>query len=80
MTSLTIGQAVSDLADPCHGYDIASWLVELARRRGEHPFLVWEPFDGPSRTYTYRGFLDTIRLLAGGLAQRGVKPGDPRTL
>jgi len=76
MTSLTIGQAVSDLADPCHGYDIASWLVELARRRGEHPFLVWEPFDGASRTYTYRGFLDTIRRLAGGLAQRGVKPGD----
>ena len=76
MTSLTVGQSVADLANPYHGYDIASWIVELARRRGEHPFLVWEPFEGSSRTYTYLGFLDTVRKLAGGLAQRGVKPGE----
>lgn len=71
MTALAAG-----LANPYHGYDLASWIVELARRRGNHPFLVWEPFEGQARTYTYEMFLDLVRRLAGGLAERGVRPGD----
>ncbi|MGO4327141.1 class I adenylate-forming enzyme family protein [Cupriavidus sp. 2TAF22] len=76
MTSLAVGQPGMDLANPYEGCDIASWLVELARRRGAHPFLVWEPMDAEGRTYTYEAFLDLVRKLAGGLASRGVKPGD----
>lgn len=76
MASLAVGQPAADLANPYHGYDIATWIVELARRRGAHPFLVWEPFEGQPRIYTYQSFLDLVRKLAGGLARRGVKPGD----
>ena len=54
-----------------------SWLLETrAERRGEHPFVVWEPPDGNRATYTYAAFLDRVSSLAAGLRRRGVKAGD----
>lgn len=61
---------------PFMGMDIP-WLLELrAARRGGHPFIVWEPFEGPSATLTYAAFRDRVRTLAAALARRGVHPGD----
>ena len=43
---------------------------------GLHPFLVWEPFDGPGETITYGQFHARIGRLAGGLRHRGVARGE----
>ena len=61
---------------PFSEMDVA-WLLETrASTRKDHPFLVWSPFNGPTDTWTYGQFHDRIRRIAGGLAQRGIEPGD----
>lgn len=61
---------------PFAGTDMPALLAERARDRADHPFLVWEPFEGPSETLTYAAFHDRVGRLATGLAARGVRPGD----
>jgi len=57
------------------GFDLAH-LVELqARVRGAHPFLIWHPFEGEGRTWSYAGFADAVARVAGGMAQRGIGRG-----
>lgn len=58
------------------GQDVASLLNEKVRLRAEHPFLIWEAQEGQTRQWTYRAFRDEVAALAGGLAQRGIRPGD----
>ena len=58
------------------GLDVPTLLRARARERGSHPFLVWAPFEGPGRTWNYAQFADDAARLAGGLAARGVAPGD----
>ena len=61
---------------PFEGLDVA-WLVETrAALHGAHPFLVWAPFEGEGRTWSYAEFLDAVQRVAGGLARRGVRPRD----
>ena len=63
-------------AHPFSGMDVA-WLVEQrAQSRRDHPFLVWEPFDGVAEVITYGQFHARIGRIAGGLAHRGVRAGD----
>ncbi|MBD0273879.1 MAG: AMP-binding protein [Acetobacteraceae bacterium] len=53
------------------------WLLRVrAAQRGDHPFLIWEPFDGRTETFTYTGFHARVRTLAAALARRGVGAGD----
>jgi crotonobetaine/carnitine-CoA ligase len=53
------------------------WLVETwARRRPDHPFLVWEPFEDTGRSWTYSEFARDTASLAAGLRAGGVRPGD----
>jgi crotonobetaine/carnitine-CoA ligase len=61
---------------PFAGQDVATLLEERARQRGDHPFLVWAPFEGAPRRWTYAQFAEDVARLAGGLAARGVQPGD----
>ena len=68
--------AHEDHVSPFAGQDIASWLDGLARRRADHPFLIFAPFEGPRSTLTYAGFADAAARVASGLAARGVRPGD----
>jgi crotonobetaine/carnitine-CoA ligase len=56
--------------------DIRTLIDEQAARRGEHPFLIWEPFEGPGRSLTYAAFAQSVRRLAAGLHVRGVAPGE----
>ena len=61
---------------PFAGIDVP-WLVDLrARTRRDHPFLIWEPFEGPGETLSYGAFHDRVGRLTAGLARRGLKPGD----
>ena len=59
---------------PFNGLDIAELVRVRARTRKEHPFLVWEPFEGKHETLTYGAFHDRVVRLAAGMAKRGVKP------
>src|SRR5690606_24378825 len=62
--------------NPFAAVDLAALLANPARQRGNHPFLIWSPFDGPTQTWSYAHFAETVARLAGGMAARGVKPGD----
>jgi carnitine-CoA ligase len=53
------------------------WLLDLrAKERRDHPLLIWEPFEGPGRTWSYREFAEQTRRLAAGLQGRGIRSGD----
>ncbi len=53
------------------------WLLEQkAAQRGNHPFLIWEPFDGQPLRWTYSEFHDRVLHIAAGLRERGTRPGD----
>ncbi|HLS55208.1 MAG TPA: AMP-binding protein [Zeimonas sp.] len=61
---------------PFDGLDLGWLLASQARARGGHPWLVFEPFDGPTVTISYAEFDDRARRLAWGLRRRGVLRGD----
>jgi carnitine-CoA ligase len=61
---------------PFEGMDIRSLIDEQAARRTDLPFLIWEPFEGEGRTWTYGAFAQTLRRFAAGLHARGVRSGD----
>lgn len=61
---------------PFEGMDIRSLIDEQAARRGAHPFLIWEPFEGGSNSWSYCDFANAVRRFAAGLQMRGVKPAD----
>lgn len=67
---------MTSYAGPFAGLDVAWLLSSRARSRQNHPFVVWEPFDGHAQTWTYGRFADTVDALAAGLIQRNVKPGE----
>ncbi len=54
-----------------------AWLLEVrAANRSAHPLLVWEPFTGVGRTWTYAEFTHDVAAIGGGLRRRGVGAGD----
>ena len=58
------------------GQDVP-WLIDKrAVERPDHPFLVWEPKDGISASWTYSEFADATKRVAAGLHERGVGEGD----
>lgn len=63
-------------ANPFAGRDMPALLEDQARIRGDHPFLIWEPFEGSSQRWSYAEFAYDSACLAAGLAKRGIKKGD----
>ena len=61
---------------PFTGMDVPALVAMRARQRPDHPFLVWEPFEGKGEVLTYASFHDLVGRLAAGLAARGVRRGD----
>ncbi len=61
---------------PFNDMDVALLLETRARTRRDHPFLIWAPFLGKEQVWTYGQFHHRVQRIAGGLAKRGVKPGD----
>ncbi len=62
--------------NPFAGQDIRTLLAHRAAMRGDHPYLVWQPFEAPAQTWTYRRFADRVARFAAGLHRRGVRAGD----
>ena len=58
------------------GQDIATLIDERAAARGGHPFLIWEPFEGPAVRWSYAEFGAKVRRFAAGLNARGTVAGD----
>ena len=58
---------------PFNRLDVPTLLADRALRRRDHPFIVWEAFDGPGQTWTYRQFHAAVGRIAGGLVRRGVQ-------
>jgi len=60
---------------PFEAMDIRTLIDGQAIRRSGHPFLIWEPFEGGGKTWSYAQIAGTIRRFAAGLQARGVAPG-----
>jgi crotonobetaine/carnitine-CoA ligase len=58
-----------------HGMDIPWMLRQWADRSPDDIALIWEPFSGSARSWTYAQLRDAARSLASGLSMRGVRPG-----
>jgi crotonobetaine/carnitine-CoA ligase len=61
---------------PFVGLDVPWLLRSRAETHGDRPYLVWDPFEGRGRTFTYREFAGAVERFAAGLAARGVHKGD----
>ena len=66
----------SPMVHPFAGLDVAHLVRAQAAARGAHPFLIWEPFEGEGRRWSYAEFAHEVARLAAGLKARGVKLGD----
>lgn len=58
------------------GTNIPDLIDAQAAKRGDHPLLIWAPFEGDHKTWSYRQFCEDARSLAAGFAAKGVKQGD----
>jgi crotonobetaine/carnitine-CoA ligase len=65
-----------DAMTPFEGWDIRTLIDNQAARRGAHPWMIWEPFEGDGRQWTYAQFAAAVRRFAAGLQARGVRPAD----
>lgn len=61
---------------PFGGLSVWNLLATRARTHADQPFVVWQPFDGPARTWTYAELAGAAAAAAAGLVARGVGPGD----
>ena len=55
---------------------IAALLDDRAGSIPDRRFLVWAPFEGDGREWSYREFRDDVARVAGGLRAKGVRQGD----
>ena len=61
---------------PFTGLDVPWLLRSRVESHGDRPYLIWEPFEGEGRTYTYREFATAVDRFAAGLVVRGLRKGD----
>ena len=61
---------------PFSGWNIPDLLARQAAARGDHPFLIWEPFEGEPRQWSFAGFAHEVDRLAAGLQARGLQAGE----
>ena len=73
---MTNSQAAPGIVGPFAGLDVP-WLLRMrAESRRNHPFLIWAPFEGPARKWSYGEFHERVGQLSAGLVKRGIKPGE----
>lgn len=61
---------------PFVGMNVWQLLMTRAETGGDRPFLTWQPFDAPCRSWSYRELARDAAAVAAGLAGRGVRTGD----
>lgn len=66
----------AEYINPFEGLDLNWLLATQASERGNHPFIVFEPFDRPPVVLSYRHFYQQAVRLAHGLLARGIGRGD----
>ncbi|PQA87387.1 class I adenylate-forming enzyme family protein [Hyphococcus luteus] len=59
-----------------HGQDVAWMLDRWAARTPNKTFLIWEPFDGDPKRWTYMGMKEDADRFAAALLERGISSGD----
>jgi len=74
--SLAAAPFASQHFNPFAGQDIRTLVGAQATLRADHPYLVWRPFDGTRRVWTYAQFENTVARFAAGLHTRGIREGD----
>jgi crotonobetaine/carnitine-CoA ligase len=67
--------AADNAISPYAGFDMAQLLRLRAATRADHPFIIWEPFEGEGERLTYSKFEYRVRQCAAGMSARGIKPG-----
>lgn len=65
----------SSLEQGVTGRDIPWLLMQRAERYSDKIFLIWEPFEGATRNWTYQQFSEDVESVAGELHQMGVRQG-----
>lgn len=58
------------------GLDVPWMLSQWAERKPDHPAMVWSPFTGEEKTWTYEALLSDAKKVAAGLVERNVRAGD----
>ncbi|MBO6556178.1 MAG: AMP-binding protein [Pseudomonadales bacterium] len=58
------------------GLDVPWMLERWASETPDKPMMIWEPFTGEPRTWTYSDFAQEARRFAQGLSNKGVNTGD----
>ncbi len=58
------------------GRDVPWLLNQWVERTPDKTFLIWEPFDGKTQTWTYAELARDVDAVAAGLHQRGIVFGD----
>lgn len=59
-----------------HGQDVAWMLDRWSARTPEKTFLIWEPFEGDPKRWTYAQMKESADRFAAALLERGVAAGD----
>ena len=53
------------------------WLLNLwVERTPDNPFLIWAPFEGEDRRWSYAEFGRDVKAVAAALHNRGIAPGE----
>ncbi|TCP53479.1 crotonobetaine/carnitine-CoA ligase [Tamaricihabitans halophyticus] len=60
---------------PFSGTNVWQLLTLRAATHGDRAFLIWQPYDGAYRTWTYAEFTRAAAAVAAGLQRRGVRSG-----
>lgn len=60
---------------PYEGMNVRSLVQTQALSRPDHPAIIWEPFSGEARAWTYGELNADLAAFAAGLAKRGVRAG-----
>ncbi|MCW2308008.1 AMP-binding protein [Rhodobium gokarnense] len=71
-TGLKIGPTM----DLFRGMDVIWLLDQWVDRQPDKTFVIWAPFDGEARRWTYAGLARDARRFAAGLHARGLGAGD----
>lgn len=69
----TIAQSHKSMVE---GRDIPWLLRQWVERCPDKPFIIWEPFDGASQSFTYANFAARVERVAAALHKNGVVLGD----
>jgi crotonobetaine/carnitine-CoA ligase len=69
-------QLRSSVAHTFAGTDVWDLMKLRARQSGDRAYVVWHPYEGQGRTWTFAQMAEEAASLAEGLTRRGVRPGD----